>query len=83
MKKTKVFQLGLRGIPNVQGGIEKHVEQLAPRLVERGFDVSVLSRKSYQPDLSKNSYKGVKVKKIWSPRVKGFEALIHTFIAVS
>tara|TARA_B100000780_G_scaffold279107_1_gene255630 strand:- start:6107 stop:7258 length:1152 start_codon:yes stop_codon:yes gene_type:complete len=82
MKKTKVFQLGLRGIPDVQGGIEKHVEQLAPLLVNHGFDVSVLARSSYQPKLDNDAYKCVKVKKLWNPKIKGFEALIHTFIGV-
>merc|ERR1712093_48748 len=75
---TKVFQLGLRGIPDVQGGIEKHVEQLAPLLVNHGFDVSVLARSSYQPKLDNDAYKCVKVKKLWNPKIKGFEALIHT-----
>jgi len=82
MKKTTVFQLGLRGIPNVQGGIETHVEHLAPLLAKLGHDVTVLGRKPYQPNLPDNEYKQVKVKALWSPKNKGYEALIHTFIGV-
>ncbi len=29
-KRRRVMMLGLRGIPNVQGGVEKHVEMFPP-----------------------------------------------------
>lgn len=77
-----VFILGLRGIPNVQGGIETHVEQLAPLLVESDWSVTVLARSRYQPKLAENQYKGVRVKSLWAPKSKRFESLIHTFIGV-
>lgn len=77
-----IFILGLRGIPNVQGGIETHVEQLAPLLVESHCDVTVLARSRYQPKLAKDQFKGVRVKKLWAPKSKRFESLIHTFIGV-
>lgn len=46
-KRPKVMMLGLRGVPQVQGGVEKHVEELARVFVEKGWDVEVLGRKPY------------------------------------
>ncbi len=77
-----IFILGLRGISSVQGGIETHVEQLAPLLVESGCDVTVLARSNYQPKLKGNQYLKVKVKILWSPKSKKFESIVHTFIGV-
>ncbi|MCK7472619.1 MAG: hypothetical protein MZV49_01655 [Rhodopseudomonas palustris] len=36
MSRNEVFIFGFRGFPEVQGGIETHVQHLAPRLVARG-----------------------------------------------
>lgn len=82
MKKNKIYVLGLRGIPKVQGGVETHVENLAPLLVKQGYDVTVLARKGYQPELTDNMYKGVKIKTLWSPKIKGAEAFLHTLWGV-
>ena len=54
----KILVTGTRGIPNIMGGVETHCEELFPRLVERGFDVTVVRRKSYVRD-TLTTYKGV------------------------
>ena len=77
-----IFILGLRGIPNVQGGIETHVEQLAPLLVEKKCHVTVLARSMYQPDVMNNQYLSVHIKKLWAPKSKRLESLVHTFLGV-
>ena len=41
--------IGQKGIPATYGGIEKHVEEIARRLVERGHEVSVFCRLHYTP----------------------------------
>lgn len=41
MSKIKVAQIGSRGIPGHRGGVERVVEAVAPRLVDRGYDVTV------------------------------------------
>lgn len=82
LMSKSVFILGLRGIPGVQGGIETHVEHLAPLLVKNSCNVTVLARSNYQPDVVNNQFKGVQIKKLWSPRSKGLESIIHTFIGV-
>jgi len=45
----KIFVLGIRGFPNIQGGAEKHCEELYPRLVELGCEVIVPTRTPYIP----------------------------------
>lgn len=77
----KIFVTGTRGIPSIMGGVERHCEELFPRIAARGFDVTVIRRASYiQDHLQK--FKGVKLLDIPSPRKKSFEAIIHTFRAI-
>jgi len=78
----KVIVLGTRGIPNIQGGVETHCQELYPRLSELGCDVTLITRTSYIKDLSIREYKGVKLKHIFTPKKKSFEAIIHTFLGV-
>ena len=81
-KPIKVIMLGLRGFPNVQGGIEKHAEHLAPMLVNLGCDLEVIVRSSYQKSTVGRTWCGVKFTKLWAPKSKGFEAVVHTFLGV-
>ena len=39
----KIVVTGTRGIPNIMGGVETHCEELFPRMVERGYDVTLTS----------------------------------------
>ncbi len=79
----KVVVIGTRGIPNIMGGVETHCEELYPRLVKLGCDVTVVRRSCYvTPDIESNNYKGVKLHDIYAPRRKSFEAIIHTFLAL-
>ncbi len=74
--------LGLRGVPNVQGGVEKHVEELARLYVERGWDVEVVGRSPYLPTREPYLWSGVKVTPIWAPTSMKFEAIVHTCLGV-
>lgn len=79
----KVVVLGTRGFPDVQGGVEKHCEELYPRLVKLGCDVTVVTRKPYiTSDKRLQEWKGVKFIQLWCPRRKSLEAIIHTFLGV-
>ncbi|WP_346433453.1 glycosyltransferase [Chenggangzhangella methanolivorans] len=68
--RPKVVFLGLRGLPNVQGGVETHVQALSVRLVERGWDVEVLGRAPYLPAGGPRVWKGVKVTPLWAPSAR-------------
>ena len=78
----KIVVTGTRGIPNVMGGVETHCEELFPRIVERGFDVTVIRRSNYVHD-GLTEWKGVKLVDIPSPKKKSLEAIIHTFRAIN
>ena len=74
--------LGLRGFPNVQGGIETHAEHICPLLVELGCDVHVVTRTPYQRQDVGKSWMGVHFHPLWAPQLKGVEAAVHTFLGV-
>lgn len=74
----KIAVLGTRGFPNVQGGVEAHCENLYPRLVALGCEVTVFSRRPYV-DPRIDSYQGVKFILLPCPKNKFLEAFSHTF----
>jgi glycosyltransferase involved in cell wall biosynthesis len=80
----KICVLGLRGIPDVMGGVETHCEQLYPRLFAHlpvGASIDVIARKGYT-DPHSPPFKGVGVKALWSPRHHYAEAIVHTFLGI-
>ena len=77
----KIVVTGTRGIPNIMGGVETHCEELFPRIAAKGYDVTVIRRKSYVRD-NLTEYKGVKLVDVETPKKKSFEAIIHTFRAI-
>lgn len=77
----KICAIGLRGIPNVMGGIESHCQQLYPKMVEQGAEVTVLARSPYV-DQKRYIYEGVEVISVWALRNKLLETFLHTFIAI-
>jgi glycosyltransferase involved in cell wall biosynthesis len=77
----RVTMLGIRGFPNVQGGAENHAHNLAAGLVELGCDVEVIARSPYVPK-GNRTVGGINIVRIWSPRLKGLEAFLHTFMGV-
>lgn len=82
MDKIRIFVLGTRGFPDVQGGVEKHCEELYPRVAKLGSEITVFARRHYFLNKKKlPSWNGVRFIYLWSPRKKGIEAFIHTFIA--
>ena len=77
----KIVVTGTRGIPSIEGGVERHCEELYPFIVNEQCEVIVTRRSSYaKNDLIE--YKGVKIKNIWTPRNKYVEAILHTFFSV-
>ena len=76
----KIFVLGTRGFPDVQGGVEQHCEQLYPCLEKLGCDITVITRSPYIPrDQRRGKWKGVKLIHLWAIRNKYLEAITHTF----
>ncbi len=77
----KIVVTGTRGIPAIPGGVETHCEELYPRIAAMGHDITVIRRKPYVEQAS-DSYRGVRLVDISSPKKKSLEAAIHTFLAV-
>lgn len=77
----RIAVLGLRGIPDVMGGIETHCNALYPRLVVKGHRITLFARKGY---VSEQPYdcRGVLVEPLWTPRKKSLEAIFHTAYGV-
>jgi glycosyltransferase involved in cell wall biosynthesis len=76
------MMLGLRGFPGVQGGVETHAEHLCPLLADLGCDITVLARSPYQPHEIGKSWNGVRFVRLWAPKSKGLEAILHSFLGV-
>lgn len=81
-ERKRVMMLGLRGIPNVQGGVEKHVEMLASKLVGYNWEVEVVGRHRYIEGGTVDPWNGVDVISLWAPRRMALEAIVHTFLGV-
>jgi glycosyltransferase involved in cell wall biosynthesis len=77
----RISVLGVRGLGNVQGGIESHAQQLYTRLAELGCDVEVMVRTPFVPR-GKNAVGPIRLRRIWSPRRSGLEALMHSVVGV-
>lgn len=73
--------LGIRGLPNVPGGVETHAEHLYQRLVPLGCDIEVLVRSPFVP-ADRTHVGELRLRRIWSPRRQGFEAFLHSVFGV-
>lgn len=80
--RRRVMMLGLRGVPDLQGGIEKHVEMLGQELAVRGWDVEVLGRSRYLEGKGAFAWRGIRVTPLWAPRSILLEAFVHTLYGV-
>jgi glycosyltransferase involved in cell wall biosynthesis len=78
---VRVIILGTRGFPNVQGGVEKHCQDLATRLAKLGCDIIVFTRRPYV-DKNIEEFEGVKLVALPAIRHKSLEVFLHTFIGV-
>jgi glycosyltransferase involved in cell wall biosynthesis len=80
--RVSIIALGLRGIPNVPGGVEAHASELYPRLRALGANVTVMGRNRYRPTDAPAIWHGVATKWLPSPNLPGAEAFVHTFLGV-
>ncbi|XIA62315.1 glycosyltransferase [Bradyrhizobium sp. TZ2] len=80
MAKGEIYIFGFRGFPDVQGGVETHVENLAPQLASMGFGVTACVRSPYVDKKGSVEWKGVRLLRLWTVRSTYFEALLHSLI---
>ena len=77
MTSLRIAMIGLRGLPAQAGGVERHVEELATRLVDRGHEVTVFCRPGYAADVG-STYRGIHLSSLPTIRARGGEALVHS-----
>jgi len=71
--------LGIRGFPNIQGGVEKHCEELYPRLSKWVNEIIVFNRSPYfQKNRKFSQWKGIKFIHLWCLKIKSLETILHT-----
>lgn len=75
----KVAMIGLKGVPALYGGVERHVEELATRIAAAGHDVVVYCRRHYTPPASR--VPGITIRRLPSINSKHLDAWTHTLIA--
>ncbi len=75
----RIAVLGLRGVPDVMGGVETHCEHLYPCIKQARQDIEfcILARAPYIP-LGQTTFKSLRVLSIWAPRSIYLEAIVHT-----
>lgn len=76
-RPLRIAMVGQKGVPATYGGIERHVEEIAARLVEYGHDVHVFCRDSYG-DYDGDVYRGIKVHRVGTVGTKHFDAIAHS-----
>ncbi|MBI5787398.1 MAG: glycosyltransferase family 4 protein [Candidatus Schekmanbacteria bacterium] len=77
MQEIHVAVLGTRGFPGVQGGVERHCQELFPRLAKLGVKAEVFARESYV-DPTIKEYQGVELITLPIIRKKSLETILHT-----
>lgn len=77
----RLCAIGLRGIPDVMGGIETHCENLYPRLArfDEKLEITVIGRSGYARS---GKVGNVRIINLWAPRFKALESLVHTPLAL-
>lgn len=74
----RIAVIGTRGIPDIQGGVEKHCQSLYPRLTR---DEILLYRRRPFVNKGGESYPNIRYVDLPSTHIKGFEALLHSLLA--
>ena len=87
-KHFRIAMLGHKRIPSREGGVEIVVEELAVRMANLGHDVTCYNRKGHHVsgqkfDLqnNKDSYRGVRIKTVFTIDKKGLAAMSSSFFA--
>ncbi len=71
--------IGLKGVPALHGGIERHVEELGRHLARLGHDVTVYCRRHYTP--AGAAAEGLTLRRLPSLNTKHLDAWTHTLLS--
>jgi glycosyltransferase involved in cell wall biosynthesis len=76
---VKIAMIGQKGLPSTSGGVERHVEELGRRMVQKGHEVSVYCRAHYT-DVSLHNYLGMFLIHKKNLNTKHLDAITHTLV---
>ena len=77
----RIAVIGTRGFPDIQGGVERHCECLYTRFGTSVESIKVYRRRPYLSSISKAAqYSRITFVDLPSTRIKGLEAVLHTFL---
>jgi len=82
-RSREIFTFGFRGFPGIQGGIENHVSELAPRLVAGGHRVTACFRAPYISDTRLSEWRGVRLLRLWTLKHSHLETIVHSFLCAA
>jgi glycosyltransferase involved in cell wall biosynthesis len=77
----RVAMIGQKGIPATYGGIERHVDEIARRLVDRGVHVDVFCRLYYTPPGT--TYNGIGLLRRPSVHTKHLDTATHVALCTA
>lgn len=77
-RRLRIFMVGQKGVPATYGGIERHVEEIGARLVQRGHEVTVYCRPHYTR--IKGPHRGMRLVRRPSLNTKHLDTLTHTLV---
>lgn len=82
-RRARICVVGLRGMPGIMGGIEKHCEQIYPRIaaLDKQVHIQVIGRSPYLAVRSA-CHLDVDIQSVWTLRNKYLETILHTFLGV-
>jgi glycosyltransferase involved in cell wall biosynthesis len=76
----KIAFIGQKGIPAQNGGVDRHVENLAMFLAKKGEEIIVYNRQGYLPEKI-NKWEGVTLIHLPYINQKNLAAITHSFLA--
>lgn len=81
----RIIMIGQKGLPAHSGGVERHVDDLATRLVSEGHEVIAYCRASYMSSVTQGGasslYRGVRLVRVPTIPTKHLETVVQTFFA--
>ncbi|MGZ4199757.1 MAG: glycosyltransferase family 4 protein, partial [Thermoleophilia bacterium] len=78
----RVAYIGQKGLPATYGGVERHVEELAARVVAAGHEACVYNRAHYNPSPPAR-YRGIEVVTMPSVATKHLDAITHVAVCTA
>ncbi|HKQ98230.1 MAG TPA: glycosyltransferase family 4 protein, partial [Candidatus Polarisedimenticolia bacterium] len=75
----RIAFIGGRGVGSAYSGIERYYEEIGSRLVARGHHVVAYARAHFTPDVA--SFRGVRVRRLPTLRMKHLETIVHSVLA--